>query len=61
MKNRDVKEYAKSKGVRLWQIAEVLNINDGNFSRRLRKELPEAQKQEIMKIIDDLAKNEVTE
>lgn len=55
MKNQDVKNYAKAKGVRLWQIAEVLKINDGNFSRRLRKELPEAQKQEIMKIIDDLA------
>lgn len=55
MKNRDIKEYAKSKGVRLWQIAEVLNINDGNFSRRLRKELPEVQKQEIIQIIDELA------
>lgn len=55
MKNRDIKEYAKSKGVRLWQIAEVLHINDGNFSRRLRKELPEAQKQEIIQIIDELA------
>lgn len=55
MKNRDIKEYAKSKGVRLWQIAEVLHINDGNFSRRLRKELPEAQKQQIIRIIDELA------
>lgn len=61
MKNRDIKEYAKSKGVRLWQIAEVLHINDGNFSRKLRKELSETQKQEIMKIIDDLAENEVVE
>ena len=61
MKNQDVKNYAKAKGVRLWQIAEVLKINDGNFSRRLRKELPETQKQEIMKIIDDLTENEVTE
>lgn len=56
MKNRDIKEYAKSKGVRLWQIAEALHINDGNFSRKLRKELPEAQKHEIMKIIDELSR-----
>ena len=61
MRNKDVKEHAKAKGVRLWQIAEVLHINDGNFSRKLRKELSETQKQEIMKIIDDLAENEVVE
>lgn len=61
MENKDIRKYAKIKGIRLWQIAEALRINDGNFSRRLRKELPETQKQEIMKIIDDLAENEVTE
>lgn len=55
MRNKDIKNYAKAKGVRLWQIAEVLHINDGNFSRKLRKELPEAQKQEIIQIIDGLA------
>lgn len=52
--NQDIKNYAKSKGVRLWQIAEVLHVNDGNFSRKLRKELPEAQKQEIIQIINGL-------
>ena len=52
MRNADLKSYAKLKGVRLWQIAEVLHINDGNFSRKLRKELSEAQKQEIVRIID---------
>lgn len=45
----------KKKGIYLWEIAEALHINDGNFSRRLRKELPEAQKQEIIRIIDKLA------
>lgn len=53
--NQDIKNYAKSKGVRLWQIAEVLHINDGNFSKKLRKELSEAQKQEIIQIIDRIA------
>lgn len=55
MRNADLKSYAKLNGVRLWQIAEVLHINDGNFSRKLRKELSEAQKQEIVRIIDELA------
>lgn len=53
--NQDIKNYAKSKGVRLWQIAAVLHINDSNFSRKLRKELSEAQKQEIIQIIDRIA------
>lgn len=55
MFNKEVRTYAKEKGVYLWEIAEALHINDGNFSRKLRKELPEAQKQEIIQIIDELA------
>lgn len=55
--NQDIKNYAKAKGVRLWQIAEVLHINDGNFNRKLRKELSETQKEEIVRIIDELSEN----
>lgn len=55
--NQDIKNYAKAKGVRLWQIAEMLHINDGNFSRKLRKELSETQKEEIVWIIDELSEN----
>ena len=45
----------KKKGVRLWQIAGKLGINDGNFSRRLRYELSEDEKQKILEIINELA------
>lgn len=55
MCNEDIKEYATKRNVRLWQIASKLGINDGNFSRKLRNELPEEKKAEIRKIIDDLA------
>lgn len=58
MFNREIRTYAKEKGVYLWEIAEALHINDGNFSRKLRKELPEAQKQEIIQIIDKIAGGE---
>lgn len=61
MRNADLKSYAKLKCVRLWQIAEVLHINDGNFSRKLRKEFSEAQKQEIIQIIDEIAGEQVIE
>ena len=32
MKNLEVRTAAKSAGVKLWEIAEVLGITDGNFS-----------------------------
>jgi hypothetical protein len=53
--NKDIRQYAKTKGVLLWEVAERLNINDSNFSRKLRKELPENEKTEIKGIIDSIA------
>ena len=53
--NSEIREKAKERGVKLWEIAEVLNINDGNFSRKLRKELPLTEKQAILNIIDEIA------
>lgn len=52
--NKDVHEAAAAAGVRLWMIAERLGITDGNFSRRLRRELPEGEKDEIFTIIREL-------
>lgn len=59
--NKDIKKYAKSKDVRLWRVAEKLGTSDSGFSRRLRYEFSNEKKQEIKKIIDDLAENEVVE
>ena len=53
--NADIRAMAKAKGVMLWQIAEAIGINDGNFSRKLRRELPTAEKTEILAIIDELS------
>lgn len=55
MCNGDIREAAKKSGVHLWQVADVYGINDGNFSRKLRKELPEEEKNKIMEIIAKLA------
>lgn len=59
MYNKEIREHAAKSGVRLWQIAEKLGINDGNFSRKLRRELPQDEKEKILAIIDDLAKGAV--
>lgn len=56
MNNKDIRDLARIKDVRLWQIAERLGKSDSNFSRMLRKELPDDKKREIISIIDKLAK-----
>ena len=54
--NTEIREKAKQAGVCLWQVAEACGVNDGNFSRKLRKELPQEEKQNILEIIDRLSK-----
>ena len=54
--NQDIRQQAKELGVKLWQVAEHCGLNDGNFSRRLRHELPPEEKVRIRSIISELAK-----
>ena len=54
MSNKDIREAAKNRGVCLWQIAERLGMNDGNFSRKLRRELNQEEREKIMGIIAEL-------
>ena len=54
MSNEKLRDRAKSAGVYLWQIADVIGISDNEFSRRLRHELPEAEKERAFQIIDEL-------
>ena len=61
MKNNDIKEAAKKSGVRLWQVAEAYGMNDGNFSRKLRKELTLEEKGRILEIIDRLTQEQQEE
>ena len=56
MKNIDIRAAAQAKNIRLWQIAARQNMNDGNFSRKLRKELSDAEKASILQIIEELSK-----
>lgn len=55
MKNKEIRDYANAKNVKLWQIAAKLGINDGNFSRKLRFELSEDEKEKIKAIIHEIA------
>lgn len=54
MANEKIREYAKASGIKLWQIAEALEIGDQWLSRKLRNELPEDETDRIIEIIDEL-------
>lgn len=54
-KNFDIKQKALKSGVCLWEVAEAMGIADTSMSRKLRKELPQDEKQRIFDIIDQIA------
>lgn len=56
MANLDIRRTAAGAGVKLWQIADKLGIVDSTLSRKLRHELKEEEKQKILAIIHELAK-----
>ena len=55
MCNQDIRQAATESCVRLWRIADALGISDCNFSRKLRKELPQEEKEQILSIIQKLS------
>ena len=56
MQNQEIRFQAQLKGVKLWQVAERLGYShESCFSRVLRHELDDEQKERIMRIIDDIA------
>ena len=57
MANTDIRQYAKEHGVRLWQCAAAMGISEPTMTRRLRTELTEQAKRELICIIDTLFTN----
>ena len=55
LNNVKIRRSAKEAGVRLWQVAEAIGMQDSAFSRKLRKELPQEEKDRIFKIIKELS------
>lgn len=54
MCNKDIRDAAKRAEIKLWQIADKLNIRDSEFSRKLRYELNSEEKSKIINIIEEL-------
>lgn len=56
MKNLQIRTAAKTKGVKLWQIADALCISEPTLTRKLRHELSDDETAKILAIIDRLSK-----
>ena len=55
MANMKIKQEAMRKGVRAWQIADALSISESTYMRKLRHELPAAEKNRILEIIKTIS------
>lgn len=55
MANDMIKDYAKLNGVKLWQIADELGMQDSNLSKLLRYPLSPKKENKICAIIDKIA------
>ena len=56
MANKEIKQQAKAKGVKQWQIAERAGISEFTFCRKMRHEFTEDEQKEFLQIINEIAK-----
>ena len=54
MANEELRRLARAEGIPLWRISDALNVSKPTMTRKLRRELPEAEKVKIFRIIEDL-------
>lgn len=54
MYNLDIRKAIESNNFKYWQVANKLGMTDGNFSRLLRVELDESNKNKILNAIKEL-------
>ena len=53
-RNRDVRAAIEGAGLRYWWVAEELGVACGTLSNRLRKELSQEEKQEVLSAVQRL-------
>lgn len=54
MSGAEIKENIKAAGLKLWQVAKEMGMNDGNFSRKLRNDFSDEDTEKILSIIERL-------
>lgn len=55
MENMEIRRKLKETNVMQWQVADKLGVSEMTLVRKLRYELPEAEKQKIFSVIDEIA------
>lgn len=50
--NMDIRRAAASAGFYLWEVAAEVGVTDSTFSRKLRRELPENEKEAVFRAIE---------
>lgn len=59
MNNIEIRKAMKDRRLFNYELAEALGISEFTLSRKLRKELPQDEKNKILEIIDQLSKEAV--
>ena len=54
-KNKEIKQYAKQRGVYQYEIADALGISEMTLFRRMRHTLSPDQMEEIQRAVDKIA------
>ena len=50
--NQDIRNAVSQNGFKLWELAEALQMTDVALSKKMLRELPEAQKAHVFKTIE---------
>ncbi len=53
--NTEFRQYAKRRGVLLWEVADALGIADTTLSKSLRHELPAEETERYKAAVDQIA------
>lgn len=56
MKNLELRKAAKAAGIPLWRIADAIGVGEATMTRKLRHELPENKKKQLLNLIKQLAR-----
>lgn len=59
LNNIEIRKTMKERRLFNYELAEALGISEFTLSRKLRKELPQEEKDKILQIIDQLAKEAI--
>ena len=55
MKNFEIRKMLLATGIKNYELAEMLGISEWTLSRKLRKELPQAEQERIIELIRNSA------